>query len=470
MLVAENDGWFATKLWPIWKKALGLSWPVMTEQSLRMLLRTTDIVVAGFFSPVAVAAVGLADLYARLSIFVGAGLGDGAIALSSQDTGSGAVSNRNETVTQAILLGILAGFPFIVFGVLASEWAIAVLGAESDVVQFGAAYLAIILVSSPARHTNYIAAKAIQGTGDTRTPMFVNGGANVFNIVATVSLAFGLGPLPELSVIGIAVATAVADGITAIVFLGLIYTSWNETGLDLVVPTRWVITKQLVVISTPRFTEGVGDLLVQFPFNGILLVFGTEINAAYHIGQRMYQQVAIPITRGYGTGTSILVGQALGRGELAEAYDNGWAIAVLSVLTVSGIGIAIFTSAEWFVHVFTRDPSTVDSAVNFARVYSVTIPLIALFGVMKGALRGGSETRVPFIARLSGMSIFLLGGSYLFGLRLEYGVVAVYVAIFADYVCRCLVVCTAFYRQTWLNRGARMMQERGSTAVEESIE
>ncbi|ADJ15959.1 hypothetical protein [Halalkalicoccus jeotgali] len=54
-----------------------------------------------------------------------------------------------------------------------------------------------------------------------------------------------------------------------------------------------------------------------------------------------------------------------------------------------------------------------------------------------------------------------VGISYVFGLRLEYGVAA-YVAIVADYVWRNLVVGAVYYRRNWLERGTRLMADRGS--------
>jgi len=102
----------------VWRRVLDLSWPVMVQHVFRTLMRTTDIVVTGLFSPGAVAAVGLADLYARFPLRIGLGLGGGAIALSSQDTGGQAVENRDEAITQAILIGLLSGVPFVAFGVL----------------------------------------------------------------------------------------------------------------------------------------------------------------------------------------------------------------------------------------------------------------------------------------------------------------------------------------------------------------
>ena len=182
-----------TRLFAIWRRVLSLSWPVMAEQVLRTLMRTTDIVVTGLFSPAAVAAIGLADLYARLPLRIGLGLGGGAIALSSQDTGSGADANRDEAVTQAILIGALSGVPFVAFGLLLGEPAISVLGAPAGVAAMGGTYLAIIFATAPARHVALVGARALQGTGDTRTPMYVNVASNLLNIAGSVRQSHGVG-------------------------------------------------------------------------------------------------------------------------------------------------------------------------------------------------------------------------------------------------------------------------------------
>ncbi len=456
----------------MWRRVFGLAWPMMTEQVLRTLMRTTDLIVAGFFSPAAVAAVGLADIYARLPLRFGIGVGDSAIALSSQDTGAGATANRDQATTQALLIGILGGIPFVLFGIFLNEPAIAILGvlmeegAAAEVVRFGSIYLLIIMLSSSAIHVNFIAARAIQGTGDTVTPMVVNGAVNAFNIVTTVILALGVGPFPELGVIGIAAATATADTIAAATFLTLLWS--GRTDVDYVVPEGLIIAKQIVVISAPRIGEGVSEMIAEFPFNAMLLGFGTEVNAAYHIGRRMYNQVAAPLARGYGVASNIVVGQALGEQEPAQAYYNGLATTALSVISIGAILAILYLLAEQFVLVFTRDPATIGYGIGFARTYAVAGLLIAAHICLAGALRGGSETLAPFVGRMIGTVGFLLGFTYIVGVHLGYGVAAAYVAIVLDFVARICYLSVVYYRRRWLQRGTDMMVDRGS--IEEPAE
>ncbi|MEF8853346.1 MAG: MATE family efflux transporter [Haloarculaceae archaeon] len=444
----------------VWRRVLDLSWPVMVQHVFRTLMRTTDVVVTGLFSPAAVAAVGLADLYARFPLRIGLGLGSGAIALSSQDTGSEAVDNRDEAVTQAILLGLVAGVPFAVFGVFFGRQAIALLGAPTNVARMGGAYLAVIFLSAPARHVALVAARALQGTGDTRTPMYVDVTSSLFNIGASVVLGLGLLGAPRLEIVGVGVATALGNTFTAGVLSLSIWSSHTEASFTR--PEKPVVAVQLLRVSAPRIGEGLGATLAEFPFNALLLTFGTEVNAAYQIGRRMYQQVTSPLSRAYNTAASVVVGQSVGEGDVGTARFQAWATAALAVGTVGVLGAALFLGAGALVAVFTSDALTAGYAVDFSRAYALAAPLVAAQLVLAGALQGGSDTRTPFLARTTGLFVFLLGFSYLTSVVLGWGVVGVYAGIFVHYLWILGVIAAGFVYGGWAERAATMMDERGS--------
>ena len=436
----------------------------MVEQVTRTLMRTVDILVTALFSPVAVAAIGLADLYARFPLWVGLGMGSGAIALSSQDTGSGADANRDEAVSQALTVGALVGVPFAVFGAVFGEAAIAFVGAPADVARLGGQYLAIVLATAPARHVGIIAARALQGTGDTRTPMYVNIVANGLNILGSITLGLGLFGAPELSIVGVGIATAAANVFTATLLVGAFASNWAD--VNLVRPRDPVVTKQLVQVSAPSVAEGLVSTLAEFPLNAILLGFGTEVNAAFHVGRRLYQQVTSPISRGFNVGASVLVGQSLGEGDPEAARFDGWAVVALGVLSVGTFGVLLAVGARPFVALFTDDAATVGYATNFARVYGLTAAFVVTFAILQGAFAGASETRVPFVARTSGMALFMLGFTYLVGVELGYGVIAAYLGIGLTYVWMASVVVASFHWSGWAERAASMMAERGSVPAE----
>ncbi|MFC7140942.1 MATE family efflux transporter [Halosimplex aquaticum] len=444
----------------VWRRVLSLSWPMMIQHVFRTLMRTTDVIVTGLFSPAAVAAVGLADLYARFPLRIGLGLGSGAIALSSQDTGGEAIENRDQAITQAILIGLLSGVPFIAFGFLFGQQAIALLGAPETVAEMGGTYLAVVFASAPARHVALVGARALQGTGDTRTPMYVDVTSSVLNIAGSLVLGLGLFGAPRLAIVGVGIATAVGNCFTAGVLSLAIWSSRTEASFTR--PRDLVIARQLLAVSAPRIAEGLVRTLAEFPFNALLLTFGTDVNAAYQIGRRMYQQVTSPLGRAYHTATSVVVGQSLGDGDVASARFQGWATTVLAVATMGAIGLVLFFGADWFVAFFTGDQSTAGYATGFARAYAVAAPAIGAYLALSGALQGGSDTRTPFIAQTTGLFGFLLGFGYLTSVVLGWGVVGIYAAIALQQFWALAVVAWGFARGDWAAKAAAMMDERGS--------
>ena len=454
------------RLRAVWRRVFALAWPVMAEQTFRTAMRTTDVLVTALFSPAAVVAIGLADLYARFPLRIGLGLGGGAIALSSQDTGADATANRDEAVTQAILIGALAGVPFVLFGLLFGELAIDVFGrlvgerTSPDVVALGSTYLAVVFATAPARHVALVGARALQGTGDTRTPMYVNVAANTLNIVGSVVLGLGLFGFPRLEVLGVGLATAGANVLTAGLLCAAIWGPW--TGASFARPRDLTIASQLLRVSAPRVAEGFGSELAEFPFNALLLGFGEAVNAGFQIGRRAYQQVTGPLSRGYNVAASVLVGQALGAGDPDEARFNGWAVAGLGVLTVGAIGVGLVVAAPRLVPLFTDDASTIRYAVDFARVYGVAGAALACFSALSGSLQGASETRIPLVARVSGMFGLFLGASWLLGRTAGIGPPGAYVGVALAYVWMALVVAAGFRYSGWASRAADLMAERGS--------
>lgn len=446
----------------VWRWTAELSWPVMVQQVFRTLMRTTDIIVTGLFSPVAVAAIGLADLYAQIPLRLGQGLGGAAISLSSQDTGAGATANRDEAVTQALILGALIGVPLAGAGVAFGSLAIDVLGAAPEVIELGGTYLAVILVASPARHVAIIGVRALQGTGDTRTPMMINIGANVINIGCSVVLGLGLGPSPRLGIFGVGLATAIANTFTAGCILAAMSTSL--VGLSFARPGDPTITRQLIVIGTPQFAEGMSATLASFPFNALLLGFGTEVVAAFHIGRRMRQQVTGPFYRSFSTASSVIVGQTLGSDDPEAARFNGAAVIGLAFGVLSLSGGTLFVAAEPLARVFTSDPATLGYAVDFARVFGVGGVFFGMFFVVAGALRGAGETRIPFLARMIGAWVIMLGGTYVAGELLDVGVVAVYAVLVLSYLWMLSLATFWYLRGDWEARASSMMAERGSSS------
>ncbi len=449
---------------PLWKEALILAWPVMLNHIFVTAMRTTDMILMGYFGPAAVTAVGLGDVWESIILRIGLGLGSGSISLISQESGSNtaaARANKDLVLSQVIFVSLIIGIPFIFIALLFAEEMIAVLGAAPEVIKLGAQYLMIIFAAAPFRIISIIAARALQGSGDTRTPMVVEVISNIINILVSVGLALGIGFFPKIGVPGVGIGTFTAKTISAVIFILIFMSSKSEFNLKNPIKNwNFILIKQLFKVSTPKILEGLYQSLITFPFNSIVLLFGTEAAAAYHIARRVFQQLIAPMHRSYYTVTAILSGQKIGAARVEDSKKTVEAMLILTVLSIGSFSLLIFFSSPYLVRLFGDNPAALAMAVRFLKALSIGGPVITIYGVLAGHLNGAGNTRSALYGNLLSQTFLKLGLSYLLGVYLNLGLVGVLIALPADFFGRALWVGRKYLSNDWIEEADFMISER----------
>ncbi len=449
---------------PLWKEAFILAWPVMLNHIFVTAMRTTDMILMGYFGPAAVTAVGLGDVWESIILRIGLGLGTGSISLISQESGvktAAAKANKDIVLSQAIFVSIIIGIPFIFIALLFSENMIAVLGASSEVIKLGAQYLLIIFAAAPFRIASIISARALQGSGDTKTPMVVEIIANLVNIVISVVLALGIGIFPELGVPGVGIGTFTAKTLSAVIFILIFLSSKSEFNLkNPIKHWNFILIKQLFKVSTPKIMQGLYQSFITFPFNSIILLFGTEAAAAYHIARRVFQQLIAPMHRSYYTVTAILSGQKIGAAEVDESKKTVEAMIILTIISIGSFSFLIFITSPYLVRLFGDNPETLAIAVKFLKALSVGGPVITIYGVLAGHLNGAGNTSSALYGNLLSQTLFKLGLSYVLAVFFNLGLIGVLIALPLDFLGRAVWVGRKYLSDEWIDEADIMIAER----------
>ncbi|HKL12728.1 MAG TPA: MATE family efflux transporter [Halanaerobiales bacterium] len=449
---------------PVWQEAFILAWPVILNHIFTTAMRTTDMILMGFFGPAAVTAVGLGDVWERIILRIGLGLGTGSISLISQETGTQtkqASKNADEILSQVIFASIIIGIPFIVIGWLIPDTLIRILGAAPKVIELGAQYLLIIFSAAPFRIISIIAARAMQGTGDTKTPMVVEIVGNIINITLSIVLALGIGPFPNYGVLGVGIGTFTAKFISALIYI-LIFLS-NKSKFNLQIPSKdWDLTiiRQLFKVSMPKILQGIYQSLITFPFNSLVLVFGTEAAAAYHISRRIHQQLIAPLHRSYYTVTTIMGGQKLGAGQPEESKKTTRGMLWLTVFTIGGFALILYFTAPWLIKIFTNDQITISYGIRFLKALSIGAPILTIYGVFAGMLNGAGNTKTALFGNLFSQTIFKLGLSYLLSIIFNLGLIGILIGLVIDFLVRALWVGKKYLKGDWVAEAGKMIDER----------
>jgi len=306
-----------------------------------------------------------------------------------------------------------------------------------------------------------IAARALAGSGDTRTPMYVRLLTLPTNVVLNAVLVFGLGPFPELGVVGAALGTTIANTVAAVVFFGLLAFG----SYDITLPIRGrqfdaSLTGEIVRVATPLTGMRLLQSTARFPFLFILGVLGTPVLSAYAIGRRVMLLALMPAW-GYSTAASTLVGQSLGAGDEESATDYGWQTLRISLVTQLLLAAAIVLAARPIALAFGTE--YIDLTVQFIQLFGVVTAGFSISRTMRGSLRGAGDTRWPlygtflgsYLIRLpiailalpTAFTLSLAGVSLTPGLGL--GMPAVFLAIVADFYAKAAVNTGRFWSGRW---------------------
>jgi putative MATE family efflux protein len=445
------------------EEAFDLAVPVMVTGGMRTLLRVADFFMVGrAMGDQAVAALELGFQYFFIPFGLSLGLTSGTISVVSRFEGAEEHDKANFAIKQSLWLALLLAVPITAATWMYAEPMLDVLTDDPRTIELGALYLRIIMLSVSFRFWSMIAARALAGVGDTRTPMYVRMLTLPTNIFLNAVLIFGFGPFPELGVAGAAWGTTIANVLAAALFTGALLSGRYSVRLPLGGKQwDWSIATEIVRVGAPLAGTRLSRTLGRFPFLIVLTTLGTPVVAAYAIGRRVMLLALMPAW-GYSTASSTLVGQSIGAGDDDEATEYGWQTLRIALVTQLLIAAVLFAAARPISIAF--GTQHVDLTVEFVRVFGIGVAAFSVSRTMRGGLRGAGDTRWPFygtfagtyffklpvafLAVASGVALFSIGGLQ-FAPGLGLGLLAVYVSILGDMYLRAVVNTFRFWTGEW---------------------
>jgi len=387
-----------------------LSWPVILSFGLDSILGLTSILMVGRLGAEAVGAVGLGT---QVLGAVRAGInavGTGTVALVARDIGAGDRDHAEDVLSQSMLWGVIVSTAIAVPVIVFARQILEVFRITGPTAVLGARYLQITMLSEPFTGIFLMAASALRGAGDTRTPLWIGAIIDVFAIGANYVLIFGKLGFPALGVDGCAIATLISYALAAGIFLWALQLRSSALGYKFqprqLIPD-FALAGRILRIGYPAAIE---QLVIQFGFFAyvaFIASYGEKAIAAYFIGVRI---LALSFLPGFGfqAAAATLVGQGLGAERPDFSRDSGWATTKMSIYLMSGLGALVIIFAREISTAFINDPAVVALCVVFMYALGSSQPLMAIDWTLSGALRGAGDSQFPLFASVAGFFGFRL--------------------------------------------------------------
>jgi MATE family, multidrug efflux pump len=437
---------------PVGRAVVMLAVPMVMEMAMESIFAVVDVFWVAHLGADAVATVGLTESMLTMIYTAAMGLSIGATALVARQMGEHDHAGAARAAGQSIVLGVIVAAGIAAF---AAPWALqllAMMGASDGVIQTGSGFTRVMLGGNATIVLLFLLNAVFRGSGDAAIAMRVLWLGNFLNIVLGPCFIFGLGPFPELGVMGAAVATNIGRG-TAVAYQLLTL----ARGRGRVRLTRGDLRIDLSVMRTVLRLSGTGTIQILIgtaSYVGlvrILSLFGSSALAGYTIGIRIIIFALLPAF-GISNAAATMVGQNLGAGRPDRAERAVWTAAVYNMLLLGSVGVLFLLAAGPITGLFTKDPLVQPYAIGCLRIVSLGFVFYAAGMVLTQSFNGAGDTWTPTVINLFVFWLWEIPLAWWLSVRADLGPTGVFTALTVAYSTLAVVSAVLFRRGRWKAR------------------
>jgi putative MATE family efflux protein len=427
-----------------------LALPAVLEMSLNTLVGMADtIMISRFIGKEALAAVGFANQIIFTLIFVFSAFNAGATAMVSRSYGEGNKQRMNKIMNENLTLNLILGITVTLFTFFFADLILNVYDITAIVKDYGTTYLKYIAIGQLFMFISFAAAAALRGAGDTKTPMYITGIANILNIIGNYILITGFWIFPELGIAGAAISTTFARFIAAALYLAL-FTS-NKGILKLHPSWMKISSKIFKPLINLSYAAGIEQLFMQAAFfvNGIFISqLDTTAEASFRILLNIESLSFMPAI-GIAIAATTLVGKHLGENNAEESLKSGLTAAVMGAIIGTTLALVYLIFPVFALKIFTTEIGVINYSVPILKIVALNQALLAFVVIMVGALRGAGDTKGAMYITIIRLWLIFIPLSYYLIVVSDYGVAGVWIAEIISFLIVALIVVRRFIKMEW---------------------
>jgi len=426
-----------------------LAVPMVLEMLMESIFAVVDVFFVSRLGAEAVAVVGLTETLMTLVIALGVGLSLGAAAVVARRIGEKRVDRARTAAGQALLLGLAISLPISVVGILFGREVLVLIGAEPEVVALGHLNAVIMLGGNITLVLLTIINGIFRGAGNPAIAMRVLWLANGINIVLDPLLIFGIGPFPEMGVVGAATATNIGRGIGVIYQLIVLFRGNGDIALTRAhLRLDSSLAARMLRVSIGTILQLVVAMTSWIVLVRMIAIFGSTAVAGYTIGVRIVL-FAIQPAWGMACAAATLVGQNLGAEQPGRAERAVWLTCAynMAFLVTVSVGFIVFDSA--LIGLFTRDPAVIEEGARCLRIVACSYLFYASGMVLIQSFNGSGDTRTPTLINLLCYWIVQLPLAYVLAVPFGLESTGVYVGIAVAQALSAMVSAWIFRKGRW---------------------
>ncbi len=396
------------------KAIIYLAAPIVAARLLGSIQESVDVIFLGRVGAEDLAAPTAAQPLFWLFMGINFGITTATLASVSQLVGARRYEEASRTAGGMLAIAITLGLASTLTMIAIAPHVFKAQGIPPGVYSLALAYTLIDALSLPFMFLLIFFNNLSSGMGDTRKPFIASSLASLINVALDPILIFGIGPIPEMGVVGAALATAISRFIAGGLALYLMLSGALGFRITPVRPWRTLAVMAARIggpVALQRVIVSTGFLVMM----GIVASLGPVAMAAYNVSLAIVHVIQ-SATFGFNIAVATVVGQNLGSGRVDRARRAAY-IGMGIIFTILSLGsIVIYLLRDYLVLLFTNLPGVYEESLRMVELVAPGIPFLGVFFVANGIARGSGWTGI----------ISILGVARLWLLRIPLAYMLVY--------------------------------------------
>lgn len=384
-----------------------LALPIVIQNLITTAVGSADVIMLGLVSQTALSAGSLASQIMFILNLVYSGISSGIGMLAAQYWGKKDTRTIEEIMGIGMKLSILVSSLFFVMACFFPRLLMLIFTSEPELIQEGIPYLRIVGISYLFMSISQVYLCTMRSIERVVFATFANASALTLNIVLNGVLIFGLFGLPQLGIIGVALATTIARGVELSICLGdACRFSVLRFRPRLLFQKNKVLFQDFMKYSLPAFGNEVCWGLAFSMYSVIMGHLGSDMVAANAVVV-VARNLGTVICFGLANAGAIILGKAIGGGRMEAVKADASRFCRLTFLSGIAGGLLIFLLRPVFMNMadLTDTARGYLSGMLFINMYYVLGQAMNTT-LICGIFRSGGDSRWGFICDVIDMWLF----------------------------------------------------------------
>ena len=412
------------------RQLASLAGPIFIETLLVMTLGAVDTFMLSRYSDNSVAAVGVVNQLMNLVFLLFEVISLGTSILCSQYIGAGRRDKVVQVVGISLMFNLLSGVILSSCLYLFADDMLLLMGLRPDLLADGLPYMKIVGGFAFLQAISLSLSASLRSADKAKYPMYVSIVVNILNIIGNYTLIFGKFGMPALGVEGAAISTSVCRFVSVVILFVVLFKKHIPSfPKELFTPFPWIELKNLLKIGIPSAGEHFSYSLSQ-----VVIIYFINMISNQALATRSYVVNIVMFTYIFALsiaqGGAILIGHLVGMKKIKAAHAIGKRVMRLGVAMSVSLSLVTAIFGRHILGMLTTDPWIISTGATILWIEILLENGRALnfFGV--NSLRSAGDIYFPVLVGIVVMWGVQVVGSYVLGISLGWGLIAMW-AVFA---------------------------------------